>query len=127
MASKAIFSTGAYRSGVQEALSEGANIEDATAYGALSATLSLAVENIASGIPGLDNANSITSKMLDKLKNTPSTKNTISIIGEGERSWRLISPYLQRITYNPDETATLNELTQAFASERYCRTDAGGI
>ena len=65
-------------------MSDGASIEEASAYGALAATVSTAVESIADGIPGLDNPNSITSKIFNKLKQTPQAlKVFASIAGEG--------------------------------------------
>lgn len=94
-------------SGAREALNDGANLNQALAYGAGSGLTEVGTEKMFGGIPGLnDGVAKLGSgnRVLDK---------AFDILGEGveEAASTLINPYLKRATYDKNaQNATAQEL-----------------
>lgn len=102
----------------QQAYQEGASVGKALTYGAATGMLEASIESIAGGIPGLGKG--VVGKAMEKLtsKAPAAVQAIMSAAGEGaeEVLSDFITPYLQRIVYNPEaENATLEQMAKDFA------------
>lgn len=102
----------------QQAYQEGASVGKALTYGAATGMLEASIESIAGGIPGLGKG--VVGKAMEKLtsKAPAAVQAVMSAAGEGaeEVLSDFITPYLQRIVYNPNaENATLEQMAKDFA------------
>lgn len=119
--SKAALGMGAAGSSTKQALSEGAEIGDAIAYGQISGLMETAIESIAGGIPGMGRGKlgEAVDAVMDLAKRSGFISRAIDLFGEGieEDISAFLQPYAQRLFYNPEaKNATLKELGEAFAS-----------
>lgn len=115
--SKALVGLSSAGNATQEAYDESADKNQATAYGAASGLLEVAIESIAGGIPGLGEG--VTGKLMDKLKNSPATLKLLAdVLGEGgeEALSTYLTPALKKMTYDPNaENATAEEIIRSAA------------
>ena len=104
-------------SSAQQAYQEGASATQAAAFGNVAGALEATIESISGGIPGLGEG--FASKAVKKFIKYPKALAVIGdVLGEGgeEVLSAIITPYIQRIMYNPEaENATLEELAKEFA------------
>ena len=97
-----------------EAAAEGADTNQALAYGLTSGLLETTIESIAGGIPGLGRGK--IGEIADAVKANPIISRVLDIAGEGgeEALSTVLSPYLKRAIYDPDaESATAEEIAQS--------------
>ncbi len=101
----------------RQAMNEGADVDRALAYGALSGALEAGTESLFAGIPGLKSG--VVSDLIQKASRSPVVNRAADILGEGveEVISGYVSPYLQRMTYNEQaELASSDELLESFIS-----------
>ena len=118
LTSKLAIGASAGGQGAQQAYQEGASVGEALTYGAAAGMLEASIESIAGGIPGLGKG--VVGKAVEKLtsKAPAAVRAIMSAAGEGaeEVLSDFITPYLQRIVYNPEaENATLEQMAKDFA------------
>ena len=118
----AIMAGQVYGQSTQEALDEGATIDQAQVYGALSAITSVATEKLADGIPMLQNggiADDFVKKVIKNPKLRRAAGIVVDLLGEGaeEAIESALEPVWQRMTYNPDANWTSpEEIAESFGS-----------
>ena len=113
-AGRAIMGAQAAGNAASEAYREGANPNQALAYGVTSGLLETTIESIAGGIPGLGRGK--IGEISDALMANPIVSRALDIAGEGgeEALSTALTPYLQRAIYDPDaENATAEEIAQS--------------
>lgn len=101
----------------RQAMNEGADVDRALAYGALSGALEAGTESLFAGIPGLKSG--VVSDLIQKASRSPVVNRAADMLGEGveEVISGYVSPYLQRMTYNEQaELASSDELLESFIS-----------
>ena len=108
-------------SSTRQAIQEGANVDSALAYGALSGGLETATESLFSGIPGIagGRVSQAVQNIIAKATKSPAVSKVADILGEGveEVISGYVTPYLQRLTYNEQaELASNDELLENFIS-----------
>lgn len=104
-------------SSTRQAMQEGADINEALAYGALSGALETGTESMFAGIPGIKSG--IASDILRKATQNPIVNRVADTLGEGveEVVSGILTPYLQRMTYNEQaELASNEDLMNQFVS-----------
>lgn len=118
----AIMASQVYGQSTQEALNDGATIDQAQVYGALSAIASVATERIADGIPMLQNGG-IADDLFEKAVKNPKLQRAagvvVDLLGEGaeEAIESALEPVWQRMTYNPDADWTSpEEIAESFGT-----------
>lgn len=104
-------------SSTRQAINEGADIDKALTYGALSGALEVGTESLFAGIPGMKSGT--VSDIIKRITQNPVAERALDIAGEGAEE--VISgaadPYLQRMTYNENaKNASANELLAQFLS-----------
>lgn len=105
----------------RQAIQEGANVDSALAYGALSGGLETATESLFAGIPGIagGRVSQAVQNIITKATKSPAVSKAADISGEGveEVISGYVTPYLQRLTYNEQaELASNDELLENFIS-----------
>lgn len=105
----------------RQAIQEGANVDSALAYGALSGGLETATESLFAGIPGIagGRVSQAVQNIIAKATKIPAVSKAADILGEGveEVISGYVTPYLQRLTYNEQaELASNDELLENFIS-----------
>ena len=105
----------------RQAIQEGANVDSALAYGALSGGLETATESLFAGIPGIrgGRVSQAVQNIIAKATKSPAVSKAADILGEGveEVISGYVTPYLQRLTYNEQaELASNDELLENFIS-----------
>lgn len=113
-AGRAIMGAQAAGNAASEAYREGADTNQALAYGVTSGLLETTIESIAGGIPGLGRGK--IGEISDALMANPIVSRALDIAGEGgeEALSTALTPYLQRAIYDPDaENATAEEIAQS--------------
>lgn len=105
----------------RQAIQEGANVDSALAYGALSGGLETATESLFAGIPGIagGRVSQAVQNIIAKATKSPAVIKAADILGEGveEVISGYVTPYLQRLTYNEQaELASNDELLESFIS-----------
>lgn len=105
----------------RQAIQEGANVDSALAYGALSGGLETATESLFAGIPGIagGRVSQAVQNIIAKATKSPAVSKAADILGEGveEVISGYVTPYLQRLTYNEqEELASNDELLENFIS-----------
>lgn len=111
-AGRALFGLQAAGQSAQQARQEGADTDQALAYGLASGLLESSIESVAGGIPGLGDG------QIGRLVRSPALRTAADIAGEGaeEALSTAVTPYLQRAMYNPEaENATPREILQSAA------------
>lgn len=111
---RALFGLQAAGNAASQAKAEGADTGQALAFGAASGALETAIEGIAGGIPGLGGGK--VKKIAEAVKASPLVSRALDIAGEGgeEALSTVLTPYLQRATYDPDApNATPEEIAQS--------------
>lgn len=111
---RAIMGVQAAGNAASEAAAEGADTNQALAYGLTSGLLETTIESIAGGIPGLGRGK--IGEIADAVKANPIVSRVLDIAGEGgeEALSTVLSPYLKRAIYDPDaESATAEEIAQS--------------
>ena len=108
-------------SSTRQAIQEGANVDSALAYGALSGGLETATESLFAGIPGIagGRVSQALQNIIAKATKSPAVSKVADILGEGveEVISGYVTPYLQRLTYNEQaELASNDELLENFIS-----------
>ena len=108
-------------SSTRQAIQEGANVDSALAYGALSGGLETATESLFAGIPGISGGrvSQAVQNIIAKATKSPAVSKVADILGEGveEVISGYVTPYLQRLTYNEQaELASNDELLENFIS-----------
>lgn len=108
-------------SSTRQAIQEGANVDSALAYGALSGGLETATESLFAGIPGIrgGRVSQAVQNIIAKATKSPTVSKVADILGEGveEVISGYVTPYLQRLTYNEQaELASNDELLENFIS-----------
>ena len=120
-----------YGAATEEALQQGASLEQASKYGVLSALTEMGTEWVTSGIPGVEESTGLlsngASKLLDKttgkIKKEPLRRIVRNILdftggmaGEGfeEALSEVISPYIKNATYTQGEKVNLNDVVSSF-------------
>lgn len=101
----------------RQAINEGAGVDNALAYGALSGALELGTEMMFAGVPGIKGG--VVSDVIQKASKNPIVNRVADTLGEGveEVISGIVSPYLQRMTYNEQaELASSDELAESFLS-----------
>lgn len=101
----------------RQAMQEGADLNSALTYGALSGALETGTETLFSGIPGMKGG--VVSDIIEKASRNPIVNRAADMLGEGveEVISGVVSPYLQRLTYNEQaELASSDELLDSFLS-----------
>lgn len=104
-------------SSTRQAMQEGADINEALAYGALSGALETGTESMFAGLPGIKSG--VVSDILRKATQNPIVNRVADTLGEGveEVVSGALSPYLQRMTYNEQaELASNEDLMNQFVS-----------
>ena len=104
-------------SSTRRAMQEGADINEALIYGALSGALETGTESLFAGIPGMKSGT--VSDIIKRITQNPAANRALDILGEGAEE--VISgaadPYLQRMTYNENaKNASAGELAGQFAT-----------
>lgn len=122
--STASFVASASGRGTEQALNEGATLEQATKYGITSGAVEGAIEMASGGIGGIGSGwlakvfPKVAGKVSTKLMTKPIVKIGLSMLGEGfeEVASELIDPQLQRIYKNKEdiEPATMESIAQSF-------------
>ena len=113
-AGRAIMGAQAAGNAASEAYREGADTNQALAYGVTSGLLETTIESIAGGIPGLGRGK--IGEIADAVKANPIVSHALDIAGEGgeEALSTALTPYLQRAIYDQDaENATAEEIAQS--------------
>lgn len=105
----------------RQAIQEGANVDSALTYGALSGGLETATESLFAGIPGIagGRVSQAVQNIITKATKSPAVSKAADILGEGveEVISGYVTPYLQRLTYNEQaELASNDELLENFIS-----------
>lgn len=105
----------------RQAIQEGANVDSALAYGALSGGLETATESLFAGIPGIrgGRVSQAVQNIIAKATKSPAVSKVADILGEGveEVISGYVTPYLQRLTYNEQaDLASNDELLENFIS-----------
>lgn len=105
----------------RQAVQEGANVDSALTYGALSGALELGTESLFAGIPGIGGGrvSQAVQNIIAKATKSPAVSKVADILGEGveEVISGYVTPYLQRLTYNEQaELASNDELLENFIS-----------
>lgn len=105
----------------RQAIQEGANVDSALAYGALSGGLETATESLFAGLPGIagGRVSQAVQNIITKATKSPAVSKAADILGEGveEVISGYVTPYLQRLTYNEQaELASNDELLENFIS-----------
>ena len=111
---RAIMGVQAAGNAASEAAAEGADTNQALAYGLTSGLLETTIESIAGGIPGLGRGK--IGEIAEAVKANPIVSRALDIAGEGgeEALSTVLSPYLKRAIYDPDaENATAEEIAQS--------------
>ena len=120
-----------YGAATEEALQQGASLEQASKYGVLNALTEIGTEWVTSGIPGVEESTGLlsngASKLLDKttgkIKKEPLRRIVRNILdftggmaGEGfeEALSEVISPYIKNATYTHGEKVNLNDVVSSF-------------
>lgn len=108
-------------SSTRQAIQEGANVDSALAYGALSGGLETATESLFAGTPGIagGRVSQAVQNIIAKATKSPAVSKVADILGEGveEVISGYVTPYLQRLTYNEQaELASNDELLENFIS-----------
>lgn len=108
-------------SSTRQAIQEGANVDSALAYGALSGGLETATESLFAGIPGIagGRVSQALQNIIAKATKSPAVSKVADILGEGveEVISGYVTPYLQRLTYSEQaELASNDELLENFIS-----------
>lgn len=104
-------------SSTRQAINEGADIDKALTYGALSGALEVGTESLFAGIPGMKSGT--VSDIIKRITQNPVAERALDIAGEGaeEVISGVVSPILQRLTYNENaKNASANELLAQFLS-----------
>ena len=104
-------------SSTRRAMQEGADINEALIYGALSGALETGTESLFAGLPGMKRGT--VSDIIQRITQNPAANRALDILGEGAEE--VISgaadPYLQRMTYNENaKNASAGELAGQFAT-----------
>ena len=104
-------------SSTRRAMQEGADINEALIYGALSGALETGTESLFAGLPGMKRGT--VSDIIKRITQNPVAERALDIAGEGAEE--VISgaadPYLQRMTYNENaKNASAGELAGQFAT-----------
>ncbi|MEL7604159.1 MAG: hypothetical protein AAGU77_13465, partial [Bacillota bacterium] len=101
----------------QQAYNEGASPMQAGSYGNAAAALEIGVESLAGGIPGFGKG--VLDDIIKGFERFPAAaRGFLNMLGEGgeEALTSFVTPYLQRIFYNPEaKNATVKELLTDFA------------
>lgn len=117
VASKLAMGLSAGGQGATNAYNEGATPQQAISFGNAVAGLEMATESMFGGVPGLGKG--VFDDIIKGLKSSPTAlKALVDMVGEGgeEVLSSFLTPYLQRILYNPEaKNATINELLTSFA------------
>ncbi len=95
----------------RQALSEGAGLSQAMAYGGGSGALEVGTELMFGGIPGLGKGS------LSRIVKNPAVDQALDIVGEGveEVVSEMLNPYIARATYDPDaQPAAPEDLRRSF-------------
>lgn len=105
----------------RQAMNEGADVDRALTYGALSGALEAGTESLFAGSPGIKGGrvSQAVQNILSKATKSPAVSKAADILGEGveEVISGYVSPYLQRMTYNEQaELASSDELLESFIS-----------
>ena len=111
---KTIMGVQAAGNSAQEAYQEGADVNQALAYGTASGLLETVIESVSGGIPGLGKG--AVSQVVGKVVSNPTVQKALDIAGEGgeEALSTIITPYIKRAIYDPDAaTATPEEIAQS--------------
>lgn len=111
---KTIMGVQAAGNSAQEAYQEGADVNQALAYGTASGLLETVIESVSGGIPGLGKG--AVSQVVGKVVFNPAVQKVLDIAGEGgeEALSTIITPYIKRAIYDPDAaTATPEEIAQS--------------
>ena len=111
---RAIMGVQAAGNAASEAAAEGADTNQALAYGLTSGLLETTIESLAGGIPFLGRGK--IGEIADAVRANPIVSRVLDIAGEGgeEALSTVLSPYLKRAIYDPDaESATAEEIAQS--------------
>lgn len=111
---KTIMGLQAAGSGAQEAYQEGADVNQALAYGVSTGSLETLIESLTGGIPGLGKG--AASQIVGKVASNPAARKAIDIAGEGgeEALSTIITPYIKRAIYDSDAaTATPEDIAKS--------------
>lgn len=119
VASTVTFGAGAGGTSTEKALSEGAELDQATAYGILSGALEAGIEMASGGIGGTGSGylSKLFPNVAKKLSANMGVRIASTMLGEGieEAVAEYLNPYLERMTYNPDaEKATTEAMYESF-------------
>ena len=114
-------SAGASGSNYIDALSQGANISDAQAYGLLSGATEYFTERLFGGNPLVDVDSGLVNRVVSKLGGSERLMNflasqPVEIVNEGleEMISEIVSPVWQRLTYDPNaDWATIDEIIES--------------
>ena len=104
-------------SSTRRAMQEGADINEALIYGALSGALETGTESLFAGLPGMKRGT--VSDIIQRITQNPAANRALDILGEGaeEVLSGAADPYLQRMTYNENaKNASAGELAGQFAT-----------
>lgn len=104
-------------SSTRRAMQEGADINEALIYGALSGALETGTESLFAGLPGMKRGT--VSDIIKRITQNPAANRALDILGEGaeEVLSGAADPYLQRMTYNENaKNASAGELAGQFAT-----------
>lgn len=122
--STASFVTSAMGRGAEQALQEGATLEQATKYGVVSGTVEGIIEMASGGVAGVGSGwlskafPKVAGKVSTKLMTKPVTRVAMSMIGEGfeEVASELARPYMERIYKSKEniDPVTMENILQTF-------------
>ena len=122
--STASFVTSAMGRGAEQALQEGATLEQATKYGVVSGTVEGIIEMASGGVAGVGSGwlskafPKVASKVSTKLMTKPVARVAMSMIGEGfeEVASELARPYMERIYKSKEniDPVTMENILQTF-------------
>jgi hypothetical protein len=122
--STASFVTSAMGRGAEQALQEGATLEQATKYGVVSGTVEGIIEMASGGVAGVGSGwlskafPKVAGKVSTKLMTKPVTRVAMSMIGEGfeEVASEFARPYMERIYKSKEniEPVTMENILQTF-------------
>ena len=122
--STASFVTSAMGRGAEQALQEGATLEQATKYGVVSGTVEGIIEMASGGVAGVGSGwlskafPKVAGKVSTKLMTKPVARVAMSMIGEGfeEVASELVRPYMERIYKSKEniEPVTMENILQSF-------------
>lgn len=123
--STASFVTSAMGRGAEQALQEGATLEQATKYGVVSGTVEGIIEMASGGVAGVGSGwlskafPKVAGKVSTKLMTKPVTRVAMSMIGEGfeEVASEFARPYMERIYKSKEniDPVTMENILQSFA------------